>query len=120
MENTVILIAQMTGTHTILAECRAARRRIVTRTIPVAYRVARRWTVIHTILVAYQAAHGRMVIHMNPIPAGYQAVRRLEITVTEKITKAAEVTKVVEVAGDIIIPVMILVIRAAIIEGQVL
>ena len=70
MENTVILIAQMTGTHII--------------------------------------------------PAGYQAVRRLEITATEKITKAAEVTKVVEVAGDIITPVMILVIRAAIIEGQVL
>ena len=74
------------------------------RTIPVEYRVARRWIVIHTI----------------PIPAGYQAVRRPEITATEKITKAAEVTKVVEAAGDIIIPVMILVIRAAIIEGQVL
>ncbi|MDE6214212.1 MAG: hypothetical protein K2M70_12150, partial [Lachnospiraceae bacterium] len=68
----------------------------------------------------YRAAHGRMVIHTIPIPAGYQAVRRLEITATEKITKTAEVTKVVEAAGDIIIPAMILVIRAVIIEGQVL
>ena len=110
----------MTGPHTIPAECRAAHRRIGMRTIPVEYRVARRWIVIHTIPVEYQAAHGRMVIHTIPIPVGYQAVRRLEITATEKITKAAEVTKVVEVAGDIIIPVMILVIRAAIIEGQVL
>ena len=94
----------MTVTHIIPAECRAAHR----------------WIVIHTIPVEYRVAHGRMVIHMIPIPAGYQAVRRLEITATEKITKAAEVTKVVEVAGDIIIPAMILVIRAAIIEGQVL
>ena len=94
----------MTGTHTIPAECRAAHR----------------WIVIHTIPVEYQAAHGRMVIHTIPIPVGYQAVHRPEITATEEITKAMEVTKVVEAAGDIIIPVMILVIRAAIIEGQVL
>ena len=94
----------MTGTHTIPAECRAAHR----------------WIVIHTIPVEYQAAHGRMVIHTIPIPVGYQAARRPEITVMEENTKAAEVMKVVEVAGDIITPVMILVIRAAIIEGQVL
>ena len=94
----------MTGMHTIIAGWRAAHRWMVMRTIPAGYRVA----------------HGRMVIHTIPIPVGYQAVRRLEITATEKITKAAEVTKVVEVAGDIIISVMILVIRAAIIEGQVL
>ncbi|MDE7247689.1 MAG: hypothetical protein K2N43_07355 [Lachnospiraceae bacterium] len=102
MENTVIHIVQMTGTHTITAECRAARRRIVTRTIPVEYRVARRWIVIHTIPVEYRAAHGRMVIHTIPIPAGYQAARRPEITVMEEITKAAEAVIVVEVAGDII------------------
>ena len=120
MANIVILTAPMTDTHIIAVAYRAARRRIVMRTIPAVYRAVRRWTVIHTIPVAYRAAHGRMVIHTILIPVGYQAVHRLEITATEKITKAAEVTKVVEVAGDIIIPAMILVIRAAIIEGQVL
>ena len=77
-------------------------------------------TVTRIIPAECRAAHGRMVIHTIPIPAGYQAVHRPESTATEEITKAMEVTKVVEAAGDIIIPVMILVIRAAIIEGQVL
>ena len=36
----------------------------------------------------------------------------------EKITKAAEVMKTAEAAGGIIILVMVLVIRAAIIEGS--
>ena len=47
----------------------------------------------------------------------YLAVRKLEITAMEEITEAVEAAKV---AGDIIIPAMILGIKAAIIEGKVL
>ncbi|MDE6212957.1 MAG: hypothetical protein K2M70_05725 [Lachnospiraceae bacterium] len=43
---------------------------------------------------------------MHTTPAGYRAARRLEITAMEEITKAAEA-------------ITILVIKAAIIEGQV-
>ena len=48
------------------------------------------------------------------------AAHRVEITATEKITKAAEAVIVAEMAGDIINPAMIPDIKAAIIEGQVL
>ena len=96
MESTAIPTAQMTGTHTIPAGYRAARRWIATRTI--------------LIPVGYRAAHRRIAIRTNPIPAEYRAVRRLEITAMEEITKAAEVVEAAEA-------ITILVIKAAIIEG---
>ncbi|MBD5506869.1 MAG: hypothetical protein HDR05_02125 [Lachnospiraceae bacterium] len=68
----------------------------------------------------YRAAHRRIVTRTILIPAEYRAVRRLGITAMEKITKAAETVKAVEAAGGIIILVMIPVIKAAIIEAQVL
>ena len=93
MGNTVIHTAQMTGMHTTLAEYRDVHRWIAMRTIPAEYQAAHRWIAIRTI----------------PIPAGYQVVRRLEITAMEEITKA------VEAAGSIISLVM----EAVIIESQV-
>ena len=72
----------------------------------------------HTIPAGYRAARRRIAI--CTIPAEYRAVRRLEITAMEEITEAVEAAKVAEAAGGIIILVMILTIKVAIIEGQVL
>ena len=122
MESTVIPTEQMTGMHIIIVEYRAARRQTATRTIPAECRAARRWIVTRMILIPaeYRAAHRRIVTRTILIPAEYRAVRRLGITAMEKITKAAEVVEAVEAAGGIIILVMIPVIKAAIIEAQVL
>ena len=95
MENIVIPTVQMTGMHIIPAEYRVARRWKATRIIHVGYRAVHRWKAIRT------------------IPAEYQVVRRLEITAMEDMTKVADITEIVEIAGGITGLVMV----AAIIEG---